>query len=68
MVAQTGHRVEKTVTHPLYSTELGLLWVLAVWKPLFSNSRRFFVADPAGKLGIGRFGAQNRFEDRERAL
>ncbi len=27
MVAQTGHRVEKTVTHPLYSTELGLLWV-----------------------------------------
>ncbi len=27
MVAQTGHRVEKTVTHSLYSAELGLLWV-----------------------------------------
>jgi hypothetical protein len=31
-------------------------------------SPEIFVTEPAGKLGIRRFGARNRFSDRERAL
>ncbi len=49
MIAQTGHRVESTVTYPLYSTELGLLWV---------KSRHSAIPSPmsaiGGKADIGR--------------
>ena len=31
-------------------------------------SPEIFVTEPAGKFGIRRFGAQNRFHGRERAL
>ncbi len=50
---------------PIATDSQSLFWVLAVWKPLFTIDRRFSVTGRADKLGVGWFGAQFRFSDRE---